>query len=1453
MILLFPMGSTSRNRQRPRNSFDIVVILRLVLKLIVVVVVITTIIVSDRYNNTMINIPLFRFRHIILGVDGNCLAFSYHVKRNRNCFVPWNTRIRTKRHEHSYKRTGSIQPMSSMSLSCNDENHTDTDDESMYSQRNDLNIDILQTMESVQEKIIDLNHGRWINCNSPRQVSAAIFGNITLTSTNTSSTGTSNSDDDLNTTIKPSTNQRFLQKVVRGEFLDMPFRVDERQQQLAALILQYRSLLRQQQQQSSSSSSTSSSATSTKFPSHPLMSITSAAELDVKDNDLSNPTTLSVEDDTTDSSCNVKTIIRAQSPQTDADTISLEKAHTNPSSTMSHVKLHDTTNMNTYQKLVEQIFTNPKGKIHHYWKESLLHLSRPTAQMLVSQLDSEQCPMGYDPLAVPLDPFLRRFTVDTGTSNSGMSTSTASTTQAGKKGSFLSFCREQKEKYPDCIILTRCGDFYETFGLDAIMLVEYCGLNPMANKAKAGCPIRNVQATIDGLIEQGFRVAVYEEGIDTDASNGYGASGGSKSRIKSRFLAQIVSSASPTYMYDLVLLDNSSDSMSTGPISRPYIGIISSQSGYTLTEVSIEERTVRVSERLTTEAVACRLAACPPADPLFYVPSINEYEAGGSHPTTSISIPFLPSRRDIQLSGPGGRIRTKILPPFLVLQHSESGSDVERAKNIIVSALLELTEFRNDDEEEGDTEFSKKTTTDDYTLITDETSPHGTQTNSLYLETAKQLGLMNDGAIPSLVPYLVPESAPAATKRFLRRLLLTPPPPNVSTSLSTLVSLLMSDNGPAIPPMTVPPLGKILALIRAGQAGAHVYGEVLQTLHATILILDLFSSLSNDAYTVDENKPLITTSDAMTSLMTILEYESGMAASPASLKRRCSEAIGAIEKVLCPIYHLSEPNVQTDVDERISDCSTLIPQSFLERNEAIWRGRVRKDAAPDAYYRVQVAAERLSQAFEEDFNDGCKNLIVQDIFNNIIALKDKPTTSKIDVNYIHPRDRFGKVIGNRYTTEAVQAALSDYVNACDKAAADVTKALVTLSHTLHDCGHLPAIVQASHTNLILSTAFFHAVKATSLGWSLAKTFEPDPEYDNAGHFHGVWPYWMERSEAVKNTFDLSGMWVLTAPNMSGKSTIMRSTAAAALLSVCGLCAPLQKRSEVRRFDHIFVRGASSDIPSEQKSAFGAEMADVAALLRCCTAKSLVFVDELGRGTSPRDGTRLSGAVLEAMAGSGMSGIFATHLHDILKLPLQSMNRITNKRMAIHERNVTNGEYSWTYRLEDGVCTDSLALITAKQFGLPNEILQRAEDLSTHLPETSFETIVPTVRDSHHDNLIMHNISLVVEKTTGQRVIEVAPGWNAPAAYDGKSVVYVLQLNTKPTRYYVGESDNIRKRIEKHRGKSDRYNNAIVYIAIAPLGKSQARMWEYRIIRKMASSGFLLDSVADGRTIRSMHT
>ena len=136
--------------------------------------------------------------------------------------------------------------------------------------------------------------------------------------------------------------------------------------------------------------------------------------------------------------------------------------------------------------------------------------------------------MGYDPTAIPV----------------GALATTSSSTAAGKKGSLLAYVREQKRRHNECIVLTRVGDFYEAFGVDALLLMEHAGLNAMAGKARAGCPIKNVRATLDALTSANYHVAVVEEASDTDSAAGTG----SKTRLKTRMLGQIVSPANPTYL-----------------------------------------------------------------------------------------------------------------------------------------------------------------------------------------------------------------------------------------------------------------------------------------------------------------------------------------------------------------------------------------------------------------------------------------------------------------------------------------------------------------------------------------------------------------------------------------------------------------------------------------------------------------------------------------------------------------------------------------------------------------------------------------------------------------------------------------------------------------------------------------------------------------------------------------
>ena len=124
------------------------------------------------------------------------------------------------------------------------------------------------------------------------------------------------------------------------------------------------------------------------------------------------------------------------------------------------------------------------------WKQRLRELTRPAATSMVAKLDAKS------PLC-----FRNQEALDKDPEGTG-----------GAKGTTLvDEAQAWKEAHPDKLLLIRVGDFYEAFGVDAVMLVEHAGLNPMGQKCRAGCPVPNVQPTLTDLTAAGFTVAVYEE------------------------------------------------------------------------------------------------------------------------------------------------------------------------------------------------------------------------------------------------------------------------------------------------------------------------------------------------------------------------------------------------------------------------------------------------------------------------------------------------------------------------------------------------------------------------------------------------------------------------------------------------------------------------------------------------------------------------------------------------------------------------------------------------------------------------------------------------------------------------------------------------------------------------------------------------------------------------------
>lgn len=185
--------------------------------------------------------------------------------------------------------------------------------------------------------------------------------------------------------------------------------------------------------------------------------------------------------------------------------------------------------------------------------------------------------------------------------------------------------------------------------------------------------------------------------------------------------------------------------------------------------------------------------------------------------------------------------------------------------------------------------------------------------------------------------------------------------------------------------------------------------------------------------------------------------------------------------------------------------------------------------------------------------------------------------------------------------------------------------------------------------------------------------------------------------------------VITGPNMAGKSTYMRQNALIALMAQIGSYVPAES-CHVGVVDAIFTRvGASDDLAAGQ-STFMVEMTEVAEILRSATAKSLVILDEIGRGTSTFDGMSIARAVVEHLCeekkGVGCKTLFATHYHELTDLE-QEITGIKNYSIAVKKR---GEDITFLRRIVRGPADDSYGIEVAKLAGLPGSVTKRAHEV-----------------------------------------------------------------------------------------------------------------------------------------------
>ena len=188
--------------------------------------------------------------------------------------------------------------------------------------------------------------------------------------------------------------------------------------------------------------------------------------------------------------------------------------------------------------------------------------------------------------------------------------------------------------------------------------------------------------------------------------------------------------------------------------------------------------------------------------------------------------------------------------------------------------------------------------------------------------------------------------------------------------------------------------------------------------------------------------------------------------------------------------------------------------------------------------------------------------------------------------------------------------------------------------------------------------------------------------------------------------------IITGPNMAGKSTYMRQVALIVLMAQMGSFVPARS-AKIGLVDRVFTRiGASDDLASGQ-STFMVEMAEVASILKYATSRSLLILDEIGRGTSTYDGMAIARAVLEYAASPkrlGAKTLFATHYHELSTME-QRLPNVKNYNIAVKKR---GDQMIFLRKIVPGATDDSYGIEVAKLAGIPNTVISRAREILEEL-------------------------------------------------------------------------------------------------------------------------------------------
>ena len=304
------------------------------------------------------------------------------------------------------------------------------------------------------------------------------------------------------------------------------------------------------------------------------------------------------------------------------------------------------------------------------------------------------------------------------------------------------------------------------------------------------------------------------------------------------------------------------------------------------------------------------------------------------------------------------------------------------------------------------------------------------------------------------------------------------------------------------------------------------------------------------------------------------------------------------------------------------------------------------------------------------------------------------------------------VNGDRYTTERLQQLEAELNESSTKILELERDLFVEIRSSLTK--YIPYLLQVADEIANTDAAASFAQAAIEHNWVR-------PEIEESTHFeikdgrHPVVENHLPTGEFVPNDALLSAedetlpsFALITGPNMAGKSTYLRQNALIALLAQTGSFVPAS-RARLGIVDRIFCRVGASDNLAKGESTFLVEMTETANILHAATKKSLVIMDEVGRGTSTEDGLAIARAVSEYLLDTiGCKTFFATHYHELSRMEHPSLKMLC---MDVLEK---NGSVVFLRKVKEGVTGNSYGIHVAKLAGIPQAVIDRANVILSHI-------------------------------------------------------------------------------------------------------------------------------------------